>query len=122
MRMHRMCIDAMDAVDALESDYKALASAGWKPANVGHLQRSCTYWRVTLPSNGECCARVIIALPLLEPSMAARIARTAARSSSSPPSLNDSLRPQALSDHRRVWWLFGLQMALGGMARPMGPP
>jgi hypothetical protein len=39
MRMHRMCTDAMDAVDVLDSDHRALASAGWKPGNAGHLHR-----------------------------------------------------------------------------------
>src|SRR5262245_60778175 len=39
MRMHRMCTDAVDAVNALNSDHKALTSAGWKPGNAGHLHR-----------------------------------------------------------------------------------
>lgn len=39
MRMQRMCTAAMDAVDVLDSDHRALASAGWKPGNAGHLHR-----------------------------------------------------------------------------------
>jgi hypothetical protein len=34
-----MCTAAMDAVDVLDSDHRALASAGWKPGNAGHLHR-----------------------------------------------------------------------------------
>jgi hypothetical protein len=39
MRMHRMYTDAMDAVDVLDSDHRALTSAGWKPGNAGHVHR-----------------------------------------------------------------------------------
>jgi hypothetical protein len=34
-----MCTAAMDAVDVLDSDHRALASVGWKPGNAGHLHR-----------------------------------------------------------------------------------
>jgi hypothetical protein len=34
-----MYSDAMDAVDVLDSDHRALTSAGWKPGNAGHLHR-----------------------------------------------------------------------------------
>ena len=34
-----MCSEAMDAVDVFDSDYGALANAGWKPGNVGQLRR-----------------------------------------------------------------------------------
>jgi RNA polymerase sigma-70 factor, ECF subfamily len=37
--MQLMCIDAMDAVEFFDSDHGALAHAGWKPGNVGHLHR-----------------------------------------------------------------------------------
>ena len=39
MGMQMMCTDAMDAVDVFDSDHGALANAGWKPGNVGHVHR-----------------------------------------------------------------------------------
>lgn len=39
MGMWMMCTGAMDAVDIFDSDHGALANAGWKPGNVGHLHR-----------------------------------------------------------------------------------
>ena len=39
MGMQMMCTDAMDAEDVFDSDHGALANAGWKPGNVGHLHR-----------------------------------------------------------------------------------
>lgn len=52
MRMHRMCTAPMDAVDILDSDHRALASAGWKPGNAGHLHRM---ERMDQPSDCPVC-------------------------------------------------------------------